>query len=218
MTVADPLRIWVIGDSLAGPLGFALSSQVRGFGLAEVQVDHVGGSGLTSPGYLDWPRMISDTMPGVTPDAVVIHIGANDARGMSTPDGWADVGDDAWSAHYATLVGGVMDQLLRGADRVFWVGAPVMGGEFFSDRIRTINSVFVSEAEIRPGVIYVDAYEVFADEAGGYSRYVPGADSTPIDARAGDGIHYTSAGAALLADVVRPLVLFEWRVWPAADD
>ena len=50
VTAEDPLRVWVIGDSLAGPVGNALVRLKAGLPVV-VTMDYESGTGLASPGW-----------------------------------------------------------------------------------------------------------------------------------------------------------------------
>jgi hypothetical protein len=208
VTPDRPLRVWVIGDSLAGPLGMALGGLAEG--PVDVIVDHTGGSGLANPEWFDWPEAIEASLPDVAPDAVIFHVGANDAQGLAHEGVWAPFGTAEWIAGYRSIVGSVMDQIGEGAARLYWVGAPIMQGTAFSDAMIVINEVFRTEASSRHRVRYVDAFTLFQDAEGGYADELPGPDGSPVVMRDPDGVHYTAAGAQLLARHVLAIVVEDW--------
>jgi hypothetical protein len=210
VTAEAPLRVWVIGDSLAGPLGGALRQTVAGQLPVDVIIDYAGGTGLARPDLFDWPERIASRLPEVAPDAVVFHVGANDAQQVRTEGGWAQFGTPEWIEAYRNVVGAAMDQIRAGAARVYWVGAPIMAGPGFTESIVVINRIFEEEAAGRPGVTYVDAFGVFQDDEGRYAATLPGPDGSPIRVRDSDGVHYTAAGAARLAGHVLEILVGEW--------
>jgi hypothetical protein len=183
-------------------------------GLAEgpvvIAVDHIGGSGLANPEWFDWPEAIEAGLPEVAPDVVIFHVGANDAQGLSHEGAWAPFGTAEWIAGYRSIVGSVMDQIGEGAARLYWVGAPVMELAAFSDAMTVINGAFRMEASSRDRVRYVDAFALFQDADGAYAAVLPGADGSPVAVRDPDGVHYTAAGARLLARHVLTIVVEDW--------
>jgi hypothetical protein len=210
ITEEEPLRVWVIGDSLAGPLGAALR-QLDGQPIS-ITVDNTGGSGLARPDLFDWPGLIEQRLPVVAPDAVIFHVGANDSQQIRTDTGWFPFGTAEWLDQYRTVVGSTMDLIVEHSTRVYWVGAPIMAGPGFSEDMALINSIFEEEAADRTAVIYVDAFSVFQDDEGRYAATLPGPDGAPVRVRDGDGVHYTAAGAALLAQHVWETVAAEWHL------
>jgi len=102
---ADPLLIWVIGDSLAGTLGYAMRDLAEATGAAEVVVDNEDGSGLVRPDFFHWPIFVSERMPEVQPEVVVVHIGANDGQALRTPDAYLEPGTPEWIERYDREVG-----------------------------------------------------------------------------------------------------------------
>ncbi|HSQ37978.1 MAG TPA: hypothetical protein VLS92_08805, partial [Acidimicrobiia bacterium] len=65
VTPEDPLRVWVVGDSLGGPLGNALAARVRATGLVVVTIDFEDGSGLVRDDVFDWPGYAAQRLPQV---------------------------------------------------------------------------------------------------------------------------------------------------------
>jgi hypothetical protein len=208
--VDAPLRVWVIGDSLAGPVGSALARLGSATGVVAVTIESLGGSGLASPSFYDWPGFVAGRLPQVAADVVVTVIGANDGQGLNDPGGWLDFGTPEWDAAYATLVGGFMDLLASGATRIYWVGLPIMAGPNYDAEIRRMNTIHQEQAALRPAVTYVEAYALFQDEDGEYAAQLPDEQGNLVTVRASDGIHYTGAGADRMARVVLAVIAAEW--------
>ena len=95
---------------------------------------------------------------------------------------------------------------------VYWVGQPIMRSGSFSERMASVNAIYRDEAESRPWVRYVDAYAMFANDAGQYEAFLPGLDGRVQDMRQGDGIHLTRAGGDLLARHVLDLIEADARL------
>ena len=69
--------------------------------------------------------------------------------------------------------------------------------------------------------IYIDTYSMFASQSGGYSEYLENDKGDTIKVRAGDGVHFESAGGDMIArEVLRQLNkvydLTSWRHKPGA--
>ena len=211
-TPTEPLRVWVIGDSLAGQTGSALAGLGRGTGVMVTVLDHQNGTGLASPGLFDWPGFAPDTLAAVSPDVVVVVLGANDGQGMASPAGWLEFGTAEWDARYSAVVGGFMDLLAADAARVYWVGVPIMAGPNYDARVRGINTVLRFQAALRLGVRYVDAYRLFQGPDGKYAADLPDENGDLVEVRAPDGIHFTPAGAQRMARRLMEILSTEWRL------
>ncbi len=210
ITVDDPLRVWVIGDSLAGPVGNALAARVHDAGLIRVQVHGEGGTGLASPGDFDWPAFVAENLPGAAADVVVVILGANDGQGLSSAGGWLEFGTPEWDARYRDLVGGFMDQLLAAAARVYWVGLPIMEGPNYDAHLRHISAILRWEASLRLEARFIAAYSLFQGADGGFAFELPDESGTVVTVRQPDGIHYTWAGADRMARRILEVLEADW--------
>jgi uncharacterized protein len=208
-TVEAPLRVWVGGDSMSQVFGQSLVAFIGETPLLTSTLDYRISTGLTRPDYFNWPAHLSAELDRLDPEAVVIMFGANDAQGLETPDG--DIYqplEDGWVADYRRRVAGTMD-LLRDPDNeriVYWVGQPIMRSSSFSEKMAGLNAIYASEAETRPWVRYVDAYSMFANDAGQYEAFLPALDGRVQDLRQGDGIHLSRPGGDLLARRILDLI------------
>ena len=78
LTVQRPLRLWVGGDSLAGSLGPSLGTIAGATGVVQPYFDSRVSSGLSDPGFFDWPDHATTEMARLDPEVVVFIIGTND--------------------------------------------------------------------------------------------------------------------------------------------
>jgi hypothetical protein len=200
LTVDDPLRIWIGGDSLAGSLGPALGELTADTGVALPTYDYRTSSGLASPGFFDWPEEAIEEMEIVDPEIVVFIIGANDSGYVrSTPLG--EDGEPAWRAAYAQLVSQMLDVFAVDGRAVYWVGSPTLKDEDKNDDVKQINDVAREVVGQRARATYVDAFELFSED-GEYTPTLPGSDGRDVRVRTHDGIHFSPAGAELLGEFV----------------
>lgn len=207
-TAEEPLRLWILGDSMMQVVGQSLVNAAGGTGVIDATLEYRVSTGLTRPDYFDWPGRMVELMSGGPSDAVVVMFGANDAQGIVTSQGPTDFGTDPWIAEYRARVAPVMDFLAADGRRVYWVGQPVMRSERFSGRMAALNDVYRSEAERRTDVTYVDSWAVFGPD-GGYAAYLDDG-SGPTLVRQSDGIHLTRAGGDRLAAVVLAAIRADW--------
>lgn len=215
-TPADPLRVWVIGDSLAPGVIRTLAARGTSSGWLVATGRAEGGTGLVRLGVFDWPRYAAEERPDPAPDVVVVVLGTND--GQALPEGWLEFASPEWDAAYATRVGAFMDQLAGFARRVYWVGAPTMGGPGFDAYMRHINRILRYQAALRLEVRYVDAYALFRGPDGRYAQELPDESGRLVRVRAEDGIHLSPAGADRLARLLMEIIDADWRRPAAAPD
>ncbi|RZV41229.1 MAG: DUF459 domain-containing protein [Acidimicrobiia bacterium] len=204
---ADPLRLWVIGDSFLELFGPALVNRSLDTGVIDAGVDFRYVSGLSRPDFFDWPAYAADELPDRNPDAVVVMFGGNDAQDVEVGGTRYDVGTEAWGDLYTTRVAEMMDVLLTGTDRVYWIGLPIMKSDRFTANARTMNAAYETQAGQRPGVTYFSSFELFCDESGEYNAYLDGKLM-----RFTDGAHFVWNGAYRLADAILPVIATDWGI------
>jgi hypothetical protein len=196
LTVSDPLRLWVGGDSLAGSLGPSLGTIAGATGVVQPYFDSRVSSGLGNPGFFDWPEHATTELAEINPEVVVFIIGTND---------WTEVSGD-WKADYTAKVDSMMKTLIGGGRTVYWLGAPTLKDEKMDEAVVEVNAVAQEVAKRHPKVHYVDTYKLFSDSDGSFSADLPDETGTTVTMRAGDGVHLTTDGADYLARQVYKLV------------
>ena len=81
---------------------------------------------------------------------------------------------------------------------VIWAGLPSQRGPKASADSAYLNDLYRSRAE-KAGIIYVDVWDGFVDEAGKFAPQGPDYQGQIRRLRTGDGIHFTKYGARKLA-------------------
>jgi hypothetical protein len=196
LTTSDPLRLWVGGDSLAGSLGPSLGTITGATGVVQPYFDSRVSSGLSDPGFFDWPDHATTEMARLDPEVVVFIIGTND---------WTAVSGD-WKGAYSAAVNSMMQTLVGPGRTVYWLGAPTLNDQKKDAGVVEINAVAQEVAKRNPKVHYVDTYKLFSDADGTFAYDLPDETGKVVTMRAGDGVHLTSDGADYLARQVYKLV------------
>jgi hypothetical protein len=209
-TAATPLRLWIIGDSMAQVFGQSLVNASVDSGVVAATLDYRISTGLTRPDYFDWPAEVADRLPTLDPEIVVAMFGANDAQGLILDGAAVPYGTPGWRTEYARRVGALMDQLTAGGRPVLWVSQPPMRSASFSEKMRDLDEIYRHEARRRPAVTFVDSTPVLGDDAGAWTPYLPGSNGHTL-ARQADGIHLSRAGGDRLADVVLGRIRATWE-------
>ena len=197
LSAEDPLRLWVAGDSLAGALGPALGTIAGATGVVQPYFDSRVSSGLSTPGFFDWPDHAATETARLDPEIVVFIIGAND---------WGAVSGDAWKGDYEQAVDAMMKTLGADGRTVYWVGSPTLQDDDMDAAIVEVNAAAQEVAKRHSQVRYVDAYQLFSGTDGEYSGDLADETGEVVTMRGGDGVHFTVAGADYLARTVYQLV------------
>jgi hypothetical protein len=215
---ADPLRLWVGGDSLAGSFGPALGDRVGATGVVKTRIDYRVSSGLWSNDIRNWYQRATEQMASDDPEAVVFMVGTNDTPVVNKVDANND-GVPDWEAVYRMKVARMMDLFVGPNHRsVIWLGPPTLGTQSLDRGAKAIGDVMREEAAKRaPDVAYLDTYKLFSTSDGAYSRRILDETGKEILARISDGTHFTEDGAQYLARAVFKLLDARWNISNQAD-
>ena len=212
ITREDPLRLYIIGDSMAQVFGSSLENLAEETGFIKAKLDYKVSSGLSRPDFFDWPQRMIDQLVEFDPDATAVLFGANDGQNVYFKGKVLKVGSKAWQEVYAKRVGKAMDILTRGGRRAYWAGNPIMRDPGYRDRISMMDKIYKAEAEKHPGVFYIPTWALFANEKGSYAEYLPDANGAPVLMRAPDGIHLTRAGGDRMAQATLDVIEKDWGI------
>ena len=207
-TAAEPLRLWIGGDSMSAAFGPALARVASETGLIAAAYDAELSSGLTRPDFFDWPLHLAEVASARQPEIFVIFLGANDAQAIRTSDGSIFQPESpGWISEYRARVRQAMTTLDAPGRIVVWVGLPIMATEGFSRRMAIQNDIYREETEGRERARYVDAWSLFADGSGDYAAFLPNDDGDLEGVRMQDGVHLSKEGADRLAKAVFQAIL-----------
>lgn len=200
-TAADPVRILVVGDSLMGWIGPAITKELDG---APIQVteDWKVGTGLARPEVRNWPAQLEIDMDDLDPEVVVIGFGANDVQDMTSADGRVTLGSRAWHAEYQRRVAQTLNAVEGENRTVYWVGLPITTRPDIEKAAPALASAVKTEISARPWAHYIDTRPILAPD-GVYTAYLPDGAGGQVKVREADGIHPNLAGARRM---VAPLV------------
>jgi len=108
---------------------------------------------------------------------------------------------DQWAAIYSKRIDETIAALKSKGVPVFWVGLPSIRGTKSTADAVYLNDLYRARAE-RAGVIYIDIWDGFVDEAGKYSNFGPDYEGQMRRLRLSDGVFFTKSGALKLAHYV----------------
>lgn len=207
----NPLRIVVVGDSLAEEVGWGLQ-QALNQDLVQVQVRGVAATGLSRPDYFDWPTNLRTIVDRFKPDVVVVMFGGNDAQSMTRPGQspvfWSQ--RDRWTREYANRVRDFTKIITDTGARVAWVGLPPVRDPGLDQALQSLDAIYQGAVTSRPGGLFVPLRPRFSGENGGYSAYLPDSRGRDQLVRQPDGVHFTTLGETWAADEVLGAMQDAW--------
>lgn len=191
-------RLAVFGDSMATDVGNALERFYAEDPNLAVIVQGVGSSSFVRPDFFDWPTKINEQIAANTFDIAVFIIGINDRQKMRLNDQSYGSLTPEWTTEYSARVANVVRALRAANKPVVWIGLPPMEAPKFGKAMIQVNEI-QRLAAFSGGAEYLDIYEKFATEEGGYTSRGPDLNGNQVRMRKDDGIHFSSAGADKLA-------------------
>jgi uncharacterized protein len=108
---------------------------------------------------------------------------------------------EKWELAYIKRIDATIAALKSAGVPVIWVGLPSQRGTNANDQSSYLNELYRSRAE-KAGIVYVDIWDGFVDEAGKFSPQGPDYLGQTRRLRTGDGVYFTKFGARKLAHYV----------------
>ena len=125
----------------------------------------------------------------------------SEAQQKAAPTGPMEFHSEDWQAAYIRRIDATIAAMRSANVPVFWVGLPPQRNPRAAQDTVYLNELFRSRAE-RAGIVYVDIWDGFVDEAGRYMLQGPDVDGQTRRLRSGDTVYFTRAGARKLAHYV----------------
>ena len=213
-TAREPLRILVVGDSLAVMMGYGLMRLAEANPALDVEMVTKVSSGLSRPDFYDWPREITHTVARYRPHVTVIHFGGNDKQPIRAEEKSLEPFSLGWKEEYYLRIWAFLDIIFDSGGEVVWMGLPIMRSEKFSETCRELNSMYRAVCEHRRGATYVDGYGLFQDEQGMYNAYLVDSSGKRQLMRQSDGIHFSRVGGYRQAEAVMQVLGESYRLEP----
>jgi lysophospholipase L1-like esterase len=212
-TSADPLRVLIVGDSIGIDMGGPLQYDLAGTGVVNAALDGRVSTGLTRPDYFNWPVELASDLKTVSPQVVVIMMGANDAQDfLGPPD--VPYTSPQWNPMYAQKVDQFMAEAGSSGALVIWVGMPPMQNPALSAQMADLDTIDQQEAAVqKPPAVYLSTDKSLGTAQGGYTAFVTTASGQVVNVRTPDGTHLTPGGGQVVAQqVINELVSLGYKV------
>ena len=149
-------------------------------------------SGISSPGFFDWPKRVGEELPRLNPEIVVFVMGTNDwMTPQATPVDAS--GQPAWKAKYEAQVQAMVDTIARDGRTLYWVGPPILKDTKQEAGTVQVAQVIKSVVDRAPAAEYFDLHDLLDADDGTYTQTMD-VDGRKVVVRAGDGIHLSLDG------------------------
>jgi len=212
-TVADPLRVLIVGDSLGKDFAYGFATLASADATMAVTTDARPATGLSRPDYFDWPAQLSRDISASRPELIIVMLGGDDAQPFEVDGHPVAQGTDEWRAVYSARVTAFMDEACADGRIVLWLGLPVMSDDSFSARMRELNTLYAAAAH--GCVHFAETWSLFSDAAGHYAPFLPDEAGRMQAMRQLDGVHFSVAGALRVGAYAHRLVTDEHMSSPA---
>jgi len=198
----NPLRVVVVGDSLAQGIG-TFAERVFRPNLVNVFREGQISTGLSREDYFDWPARMRYIVHRARPDLTIVMLGENDGQSLVDPNGntVAQIGTSDFPSAYTDRAREFATIASSEGGHVIWVGLPQPRDTRRWDFITRQNAAFAQVAAELPNVSYFDTWSTFAAPNGGYTAYYREGKHVTL-VRADDGVHFNADGYTILMRLI----------------
>jgi hypothetical protein len=223
---ANPVRLLLLGDSIAMTLGMGLSVDAREeYGVTvtddatvgcdldpELPVFTSGAAGPATPGCDNWRGLWPFVIASQRPQVVALGLGRWEVADHLLDGRWVHIGEPAWNQHLTADLQSAITILHAFGAKVVLLTMPYVDpsnrqanglpwSENTSARTRAYNALVRQVAAAHPGVVSVIDLNRMLSPSGVYTAAVSG-----TDVRSSDGIHISLDGGELLQRQILPAV------------
>ena len=142
-----------------------------------------------------------EKQPAEQPEAAELPANLTPEQARTASYGPWEFHTEKWELAYIKRIDATIAALKSAGVPVIWVGLPSQRGPKASANSSYLNELYRSRAE-KAGIVYVDIWDGFVDEAGRYSPQGPDYEGQIRRLRTGDGVYFTKFGARKLAHYV----------------
>ncbi|WP_346892203.1 DUF459 domain-containing protein [uncultured Roseibium sp.] len=185
--------ILVVGDRMARGVGGGLKFLLGDKPMVRVELLTEDRKGLAGEDAPDWDAQLLAKIRGEDVKAVVVMMGQHDLGQKFPGDPPVEFLTDAWIGTYRKKVGDLVRTVRQERKPLVWVGLPPTNAEMTNTDFSQLNGIFKDELS-DSRTWYVDIWDIFLNEEGGYSSYGPNVDGKNARLRSGDKIGFTWAG------------------------
>ncbi len=223
---SHPVRLLVLGDSIAMTLGMGLAVDAQEqYGVTvtddatvgcdldpQLQVLTSGTAGPATPGCDNWRGLWPFLIAGQQPSVVALGLGRWEVADHLLDGRWVHIGEPAWDAHLTANLQSAIAIFHSFGAKVVLFTMPYVdpsdrqpNGQPWSEntpaRVQAYNALVRQVARTHPGVVNVIDLNRMLSPRGVYTASLSG-----VDVRSSDGIHVSVDGGELLQRQILPAV------------
>lgn len=196
-------KVLFIGDSMMeGVAPRVLKLLKEGYQVEGINLSKRS-TGLAYPGFFNWPEttakaLVDNTNIGL----LVVFLGPNDPWDIPVRKGqpYLRFGSEAWEAEYRGRIRQILALGQKYNIPVIWVLPPNMQKQKLSQGMTILSPLYESEVKSVGGIV-VSVNNLFGYQGGLYTPSVM-INGKRVNVRTSDGIHYTPAGAQIIAKAI----------------
>lgn len=211
-------RVLILGDSLLHQSYPTIRDRLARAGVDSMAIGGPGQHLMKNDGA--WQGELDRAITTYDPDLVVLESCCGwgspwERETYRAPDGRVIEPDtpESW-AEWERLAHALTERARRGGRPVAWVLAPPARTNGYygpiEGRIERVNDLYRRIARCDPGVGLID-WRVMSGPDGSFAWDLPASDGSLVRIRTDDGLHFTPAGQAAVADLTRDAVLALWH-------
>jgi hypothetical protein len=198
----DVYQVSVFGDDFAPGLLGGLQAAFNSDARLNIQKQVTPIAGIAMRNFDSKVAALEKAIASQPFNVAIVMTGQDDRVSIRTDDGKRlPIGSEAWLIEYTRRVDQLMRAFRTRSAAVYWVGLPNLARLDANDLAQRINDAIRERAYLN-GFKYIDAYQGFSDENGGYSAYGPDLEGAIRLLRLRDGVNFTDAGNRKLAHFV----------------
>jgi uncharacterized protein len=159
-------------------------------------------TGLTYPAFFDWPATVEDAFELEDYSVVIVFLGANDPWDMTIQGKYIRFGSEPWAKVYRERVARIINTAATHRARLIWLGVPPLGREDLVDKAPTLNAIYAKEADKMPLFArFVATDPTLTSDGSSFTKFLELPDRGSVMVRTDDGVHFTTQGHRLLANL-----------------
>lgn len=195
-------RILLVGDSLMQGLAPHLITNLKRKYKVESMDLSKHSTGLTYPAFFDWPATVEDAFELEDYSVVIVFLGANDPWDMTIHGRYIRFGSEPWATVYRERVARIINTAATHRARLVWLGVPPLGREDLLGKAPTLNAIYAEEAAKMPLFArFVATDPTLTADGGSFTKFLELPDRGSVMVRTDDGVHFTTQGHRLLANL-----------------
>jgi hypothetical protein len=182
----DARVVLVVGDFMASGLADGLEETFADNPGVVIVNRSNGSSGFVRDDFYDWPAEIDGILKETKPAVALVMLGSNDRQQMKVGDVREAPRSDAWTKEYEARTKAFGKLIADDKVPFLWVGQPPFKIGRMSADMLAFNDIYRAAAEAESGE-FVDIWDGFADENGGFVSSGPDINGQQVRLRADEG-------------------------------